>query len=363
MLNDDCKSDKNLFKESQIYRSINDESILNKEDSDTYYNLYEVNINRMITSGTRANNKSSSEHSSDIKEISLDHIPNLDEFILNELIDDNQLETDEHLLEIESSLPSPLYLLEFVLCTCSFMMLYSNVFLVSILISKYNSMQNNHIEMYIFLKLINFISISMLLYIFTSVYTFKSISILTKFLMINAIVFEYKYSTILKYIIIHILSSFVATLVTIGLYYSIMDNVPTRQILTIIFPEKISSHLSLSCIALAVIIHIFLIIILYTITASTTSSNAKIKNIQKIAFLSIIGITFEIILGPIEYIMPNIVLYIGVIVFRGAYDLLNTKIVITYICSLFLIIIVYPLLTLQIKTVWRKKFIKYLEYR
>ncbi len=265
-------------------------------------------------------------------------------------------------IEVQSLATNPYYLLETAGCAISSLLLYSNLFMFAILAHRYPDNDSDVFLRYVSIKLINFSSIGFIVYIFTNPDTFKSVSITSKDLMINAILYEYKFNMILKYLAIHIIVNILIAVATIGIYYHIIDDIPTQSILTNIFASSRSYTFNVSYILVAIILHSACGIGLAVITNMTTSINARSKVIDKFFLLFLLSVTFGTVVGPIGYVWPSLVLYCCIILIRGDFHLFDYNLFITYLSTILVIVCLYPLIALQIKFVWRKKYIQYIEY-
>ena len=199
-------------------------------------------------------------------------------------------------------------------------------------------------------------------YVFTSPDTFKSISTTIACLSINSVVYEYSILVFLQYIAIHILSGFIAGIVSVGIYNGLISNITTERLLNHIFPSKRAYDFDYSFVLVAIMVHIGLAIGLTLITNMTTSINARSRTIHKAMFIFFVSIIFGIVVGPIGSTLPNLCLYITIAIVRNDYSSVDEHILIVQSCSILSMLILYPFVAIQIKFVWRNKYRRYIEY-
>lgn len=264
-------------------------------------------------------------------------------------------------LEVQSTMKTPYMKLEFIACFSLNMILCSNSFMLALVDSKQDILLEN-IFRYVLFQIINLACLGFMSYIFTSPDTYKSINITIKYLAINSIVYEYKFSIILKYIGIHLCAGILASLASIGIYHDLITDIPTSKLLSVIFATKRSFSISYSYILVSIMMHFSLSAGLTILTNTTTTINSRIRALQKALLTLFVSITFGAVIGPIGHIWPYLSLYSMVILTRREYDSFNLNLFITYASTILAIIVFYPLMAIQIKFFWRNRYRRYIEY-
>ena len=122
-------------------------------------------------------------------------------------------------------------------------------------------------------------------------------------------------------------------------------------------------QINYSYLSIVTMVHAFIAIGLTVLTNSTTSLNAGKRMLHKMLLIFMASMTFGVILGPLGHIWPSLVLYIALHITRNDIDSLDVDTIIAYLSIILAILIMYPLVALQIKYIWRKKYIRYIEYR
>ncbi len=332
------------------------------DSSDKYdeylYDSYSAHSAESVNSAQSAD---TSRYSDELN-IPINKIPNLDAFVIDELVMDYQNNPNDYFIDVETSMTKPLYVLEFIGCICASVLLYSGIFTFTALIFKYDNDMCVGIVQYIGIKLINFITMSMLTFVFITVDTFKSINIVSKFLFINAIIYKFDYKMFTKFILIHISTVIIAAPMSILIFESVISNIPTEQLLNVIFDTHREYTFNVGYMLITVMVHLVIGTGLTLLTQSTRSCNAHVMCIYKLLILFVFSLLFEIIIGPVDYVLSEIILYISIIIWKSNYQHINYNLLISYGISLIIVIILYPLLAFCIKTSWRKKFTKYVEY-
>lgn len=264
-------------------------------------------------------------------------------------------------LEVQSSMVQPYFLLEFAACTFVTFLMHANILTFALLATRSNSNDDALIK-YIIYKVVNLSTLAAANYIFTSPDTYKSINMTISYLMINAIIYEYTFVTILRYIAIHITAALMSSFLALGIYHDLIQNVPTKTLLSNVFSTTRSYSFSYSYILVAIIMHLLMSVALTVITNMTTSVNARSMTLHKAFTMFLISVTFGSVIGPIGYVLPNLVLYSAVIIARGEYTSFNFSLFTTYVLTVIAIFTAYPIIAVQIKFVWRNRYRRYIEY-
>lgn len=354
-----------------------------ENDSDEYYKLdipeyFEsdatpVHLKSWMTSGkkpsNRFNNDTNNGLNGDLMSRALDDnssgsndFPILDHVSLEGLDLDFEGLKPFYPIEVQTTLAKPYFMLEIASCACSSMTIYSNIFMFAIISDRYPSSTTDIFMRYIMSKGIILGGIGIVSYVFTSPDTYKSVSCTLKILITNAIIYEYKTSVFAKYILIHLLVTVLVALFAIGIFHDFIKDIDNMSLLNNVFTSRRSYDFSASYILVACIMHIASAIGIIILTNDTTSVNAKTRVVNKYVLLFILSITFGAIIGPIGYVWPSLVLYSMIIITRGAFEVFNMNLFIIYAGTVLLILFVYPFIALQIKFIWRKKYIRYIEY-
>ena len=265
------------------------------------------------------------------------------------------------ILDVQTTMKKPYLLLEFFACLSINMILSSNALMYALVLFRSHE-DIGVIIPYVFSKAINLACLGIFSYIFTAPDTYKSINLTIEYLMINAIVYEYSFVHILKYLAIQFIAATVAAFVSIGTYYDLIEDIPITLILGSVFSSSRSYRFSYSYVLVALMMHISLSIGLTILTNMTTSINSRRVAIQKAVLIFFVSLTFGAVIGPIGYVWPNLVLYVVIIISRNDYALFDSSLFATYAAVLIAIIIIYPIVAIQIKFVWRNKYRRYIEY-
>ncbi len=265
-------------------------------------------------------------------------------------------------VEVQSSMANPYFILECIACTLTNLLMCGNIFTFALIGVRANTGADIALR-YVLYKAINMGTLAATTYAFTNPDTYKSINITFEYLMINSIIFEYKFFTILKYIGIQIVSAIASSFLIIGVYYDLIDHIPTATLLDNIFSSRRSYEFSYSYVLVAAIKHILISTLLTIITNKTTSLDARQTAISKAFVLFLISITFGSVIGPVGYVWPNLALYSIIVVTRGEYDKFDTNLFVTFMATIISVFVCYPLIAIQIKFVWLNRYRRYIEYR
>lgn len=292
--------------------------------------------------------------------ISFSKMPLIDDIIIENL-DEVYSENNFSIGDMQSSKPRHYFLLEFLTCFCIHFIVANNALMVGF----HNA--NKTVEIgfngtYLVYKIINIISIGFGLYIFTTPDTYKSINGTLQFLMINTIIYEYTFLDVLKYFAIQIAASIPAVWLAIGLYYHLIKEISTVSLVRNVIACSHAYTFDLSCIPLILLSHVVVSIGLSIICNDTTSLNANKKILYKMGFLLFMNLTVGPVIGSVGYVLSNFILYTTLIVIRNEYAIYDTYLLISYITIFIIVIILYPIVGVYNKFVWRRKYLKYIEY-
>lgn len=264
-------------------------------------------------------------------------------------------------IEVQSQMSNPYLLLETCACLCFNVVLFCNAFMFS-LINNTVGVNTDIVVRFVIAKAINLSCLGLITYVFTTPDTYKSINLTIEYLSVNVIIYEYSFMTIMKYLIIHICMAVIAAFLTIGIYYDIIEHIPTTILLSSILPTTKTYSFTYSYAIIAVIMHMATAVGLTIISNAATSMNARRKAIHKAVLLFFINITFGAVIGPLGYIWQHLMLYSAMIIIRKEHSLFNIELFITYVVMIIAVIIVYPIIAIQIKFFWRNKYRRYIEY-
>ncbi len=264
-------------------------------------------------------------------------------------------------LEIQSSMQNPYLILETFACICLNIILCSNIFMFAIITTRFGA-SSDIIIRYVISKALNLAGVGLVTYIFTGPDTFKSINITLEYLSINLIIYEYKFTDVLRYLFIHFITAIGTALLCIGMYYDLINSISTQLLLSFVFSAKRSYSFSYSYVIVSVLMHLLLSIGLTILTNMTNSMNSRHRAIHKALLTFFISLSYGAIIGPIGYVWPNLALYIMIIIIRNEYELFNNSLFVTYVISLLVTILLYPIMAVQIKYFWRNKYRRYIEY-
>lgn len=260
---------------------------------------------------------------------------------------------------IQSRMIRPYFLLELIACSCFQLLISSNAFTFAIVTPTSPSTTVGSI----IFRSINLMYLGIITNIFTRPDTYKSLNVTIEYLAINAIVYEYSFIDVLKYLGIQVMSGIIISFIMIGIYYDIIRDLPTEVILTNILNIVRPYTFSYSYILVTGLLHLCLSISLTILIDSTASANAKSHSFCKVAAIYLCRSIFGIVSTPVGYISANMFLYIAVITSRSRFDLLDIHLLSTYMITIAVICFIYPLVAIQIKFVWGNKYRRYIEYK
>lgn len=323
----------------------------------------------------------------------LANLPNIDQYDIPDEINDRKFvysnASDDDLLfihskkkvEIQAIVVHTYFNLEFVGCLISNILIGCNIFLFALVTHIYERKDAPDMALRHFISRVVIIAwISLIKYVLTSPDTFKSVNLTMESLSINSIIYGYSLSIVIKYLFIHFITGIISAAIVVGTYYEYLDTFTSSELSSFILlrassfvPESVSQDVKLtvenhkykfgySYFLITILAHAILGFGLSILTNTVNSLNVKKRVLQKGLLVFMINITFGIVIGPIGYTWPSLVLYIMMIIIRNDFDQLNTSIVITYTMTLTTIIIVYPIIAIKIKYFWHSKYRNYIEY-
>ena len=206
------------------------------------------------------------------------------------------------------------------------------------------------------------IYIAVVPYIFINPDTFKSINTTIEYLSVNVVIYEYNFMNTLKYLAAHIVANLIGVITSIAVYYDYIKHIASDTILKSVISSSDTFSFNYSHAFILIVSHIVCAISLTVISNTATSSNAHIKALIKSVVLFTISLASGAIIGPIGYTLPNIILYVSIVVVKGSYDIINTDLVIANCVTIIGILILYPIIAINIKFYWRNKYRRYIEY-
>lgn len=259
-------------------------------------------------------------------------------------------------IEAQSSMDNPYLLLECVASTIFAFIVCSNIFVFAYIASQ--DQINNHdiVDHHIVAILTNFTYDAVVPYIFVTTSTYKSVNVLLEYLMVNVIIFQYDFVTILKYILAHIVSAFVGAMLSFGLLYEYSNHLTMDQIL----PPKFDFNYSY--IIITVLTHISIAVCITVISNNVSSLTAKKSSVYKALVLLASGLMSGYIIGPSGHTLPRVCLYTIMLIDKKQTEQSHRNSFVAHIVTMLCIIIAYPLIAIQIKVFWKNKYQRYIEY-
>ncbi|KAG7394171.1 hypothetical protein PHYBOEH_005565 [Phytophthora boehmeriae] len=283
---------------------------------------------------------------------------------LMEYNDFDHFETFNHqpvTLGIQSRMVNPYYMLELLSCMTFDLIICSNSFTFTLIVDA--STELNAPLRFLVFKAINLACLAFVLYVNTNSDTYKSLNVTIEYLAVNAVIYEYPILVVIKYLMIRIVSGFVMAFAPTGIYYNLIDKYTTEQLVANVLFVTSGYTFTYSYYLTAILLHFSVAIGLTVLTDSTTSSNARSRVIAKSAIIYFCRSSFGVVVGPVGYIWTNVALYLSVIVTRHRYDLVDVHWMATYIVMIVGVIVIYPLIAIQIKFIWKNKYRRYIEYK
>ena len=198
--------------------------------------------------------------------------------------------------------------------------------------------------------------------IFTHPDTYKSLNVTIEYLAINAVVYEYSVVDVLKYLCIQLIAGLGTAFTMVGIYYDLIQDIPTELILSKVMNMNSSMTFSYSYICLTCMLHICTSIGLTILTDNTTSVNAKSRSIIKAGAIYLCRMIFSVIVVPVGYVFSNMFQYIAIAIASRRFDLITGHILLTYASTILVICFIYPLMAIQVKFAWINRYRRYLEY-
>lgn len=262
---------------------------------------------------------------------------------------------------IQSRMSNPYFMLEIVACMCFDLVLCSNAYVFTIIT---DADADAAIPLrFLVYKGINLGCLAIITAIFTTPDTYKSLNITIEYLAINAIIYEYQIATVLKYLLIRLVSGAVMAFTVTGIYLNLLVDYTTEDLVSNILFVASNYKFTYAYYITAVLLHISIAIGLTLLTDSATSTNARSRAYLKSLVIYFCRNSFGIVVGPVGYIWTNIMLYLAIVSLRNRFDLIDVRWVATYLITIVGIIVIYPLIAIQIKFIWRDKVRRYLEYK
>jgi hypothetical protein len=198
--------------------------------------------------------------------------------------------------------------------------------------------------------------------IFTHPDTYKSLNVTIEYLAINAVVYEYSVVDVLKYLCIQLIAGLGTAFAMVGIYYDLIQDIPTELILSKVMNLNSSMTFSYSYICLTGMLHLCTSVGLTILTDNTTSVNAKSRSIIKAGAIYLCRMIFSVIVVPVGYIFSNMFLYIAIAITSRRFDLITGQLLLTYMSTILVICFIYPLMAIQVKFAWINRYRRYLEY-
>jgi hypothetical protein len=324
------------------------------------FNYYSSNTPVVIETDGRIRDSVSINESSDY---GIDIDDELMEILANTPVMNGMTETPGQYyssLEIQSIITKSYYRLEMLGCLALSIIICSDSF-TFVFLTKYE-LESDLLLKYVLYKFVNFTAVGFITFICTTPDTYKSISLTAKHLAINCVIYEYDSIRIFKYICIHVTFGILGAIITYLIFFDLLKNFETEQIITNIFSQKRSYSYNLSYITTSILMHTMLSSGLTIFTNMTNMTNARMMAWQKSAFTCFISIVYGVVIGPIGYLWYNLSLYCVIIIIRGDFYLFNIELFLTYFITIIGIIFLYPIMAIFIKYKWRKLYRKYIEY-
>ena len=247
-------------------------------------------------------------------------------------------------------------LLEFAACFSFDIILCSNVFLFAIL-----NAGDNQVFQYVLIRIINLSFLGIISYLLAGPDTYRSVNITLTYLSINSILYKYSLLNVLRYLFIHFVAAILASLVSIGMYYDLIKEISSSDLVINLFPLHKYS-ISYSYASIAFLVHMSVSIGLVVLVDMTNSMNARKRSIHKAMFLFFLSVIFGVIIGPIGYAWPNLALYATLFIIRNDYSSFDSNMFVIYLITTIAAFILYPIIAIQLKYTCRNKYSRCIEY-
>jgi hypothetical protein len=305
-------------------------------------------------------------YGSDNDDIALDTVLDFNDAIFNRIepiIIDAVPPIYEPTIQTQAVMKIPYYKLEILGSLCMSVLLCSNSFLIAAM-GHYYATNTDPIIQYFLVRLIHFMVLGFVMFIFTTTDTYKSINITTDMLGINSIIYNYNTVTILNFIAIQFICAILGAFFTYGLFFYVLNDISTKQLLSAIFLRSRDYSFNISRILISLLAHIFLSSGLTILVNTTNTINIRSRVLHKILFIFTISIIFGIFTGPIGYIWYNLSLYCVISIVRSdGFELFNINLFFNYLGLLLSILFIYPIVAVQIKFNLWNKYRNYIEYK
>jgi hypothetical protein len=178
------------------------------------------------------------------------------------------------------------YRLEFFATMVYSIMAANNVILVS-------RMTDNTLARYIIKITLDHISLLGVTYAATTVATYRSISLTLGYIVINAGIFNYRFKTIITYIVLDLIASVLGNLIIGGIYYTYMTTISDDDLIRAVSPSSASSTIqTYSFLMLNALINITFLAVSTVIISTASSIECKTMVYKKIFLAYLINLLF-----------------------------------------------------------------------
>lgn len=245
------------------------------------------------------------------------------------------------------------FLLNVVLCT--------NVFMLTRLVRAGETPTSELLLRYLIQRIINIGSIGFITALFSGPDTYKSLNVHIENLLINAVIHNYPFVDVLKYIAIHIGMSFAAAIFSFGVYYGNINDVPTQDLVDRMFSIN-CDYGGYSYTIVGIMAHIVIALGYTILTIQTTSINSRQRAVQKSLIMFFASMTFGTVAGPIGFVWMHWIMYICLLVIRNDFAQFNPSIFTSNAILILFILLAYPIVAIKVKSSWKTKYLRYIEY-
>lgn len=274
----------------------------------------------------------------------------------NHLID-NMLQMDD-IPEIIA--PKKLYLYNFAINLGMSFWMNSITFLCGIELAMNNE---SWIMRYIIEHTFHLIAISYILYGVVTPDTYKSINLSSDILPINWVLYNYPLTQAMSYLGIIFLSNFLGAYMSIGLYYTSIQEADKTILIKTILASDTRHSIRVEAFILSICVHLFLVSGSTIILGQINSINARNVVFYTIIFIFVTTMIFEPLMGSIIFIFNKIWLYIACYsIFDIDMDSTNTTMFFISAISVIMKLFIYPIVAYYTKYVWSKYIRSYIEY-
>lgn len=268
------------------------------------------------------------------------------------MIDPNNFD-DTH----SASPSAPIYpSIEFVAAGCFYFLVGSNALMIATL-----NVRDGTTSAYMLTRVMDLSCLTLVSMIFSSSDTYKSVGISLNYLVVNFVLYDYSLPQTLLYLWIHVFTSIICSTLAVGVYRSLLVDVPTREVLLLILPPR--PHMfDAAILAFVAVTHICAAAGITMFSLSTNSVNFRAHSLYKSIFMLILNLAVGVAVGAIGYEWSCLMTYLALIVSRGDYDAIDGRLVASYLVNTLLMFVVYPFIAIQIKYSWRNKYRRFIEY-